>query len=330
MALLIVALQLSACGEHESGGSSKSLTSPDVTTAASTVATANSGELPVVFVVMMENQDAERIYGNSTDAPYVNDTLMKQFAYANGFDNVLKNVPSEPHYVLLEAGTQAFSDYTFKDDGDPSAGNSTASTEHLVTQIRNAGSGLDWMAYQEGINADTGACPVRSQGFYAAKHNPFVFFQDVAGNPPSARQPYCAAHHREFGELALDLAAGRVAAYNFISPNLCHDMHGAQGCPDSNAIRAGDNWLKSNLPLLIDYVNHHHGVIFLVWDEGSRTTKMPFLAIGPGVKVGFSNNARYSHTTILRSIEEMLHLQILPMAASSNDLRDLFVPGGFP
>lgn len=330
MALLFVALQFAACSEQASGGSSETSTAPAVSTSANTTARANSGELPVIFVVAMENQDADRIYGNSTDAPYINDALMKHFAHANGYENGLKNLPSEPHYVLMEAGTTAFRDNSFKDDGDPSVSNSTASTEHLVSQIRKAGPGIDWMTYQEGINAETGACPIKSTGFYAAKHNPFVFFQDVAGNPPSMTQPNCASHNREYGELSLDLVAGRVAAYNFISPNLCHDMHGAQGCPDTNAIRAGDNWLKSNLPPLIDYVNHHHGVIFLVWDEGSRSGRIPFLAIGPGVKVGYSNNARYDHTTMLRSIEEMLHLGILDVVAGSNDLRDLFVTGEFP
>ena len=41
---------------------------------------------------------------------------------------------------------------------------------------------VSWMGYMEGLDSSTGACPVNSSGFYAAKHDPFVFFQDVAGS----------------------------------------------------------------------------------------------------------------------------------------------------
>jgi hypothetical protein len=46
---------------------------------------------------------------------------------------------------------------------------------------------------------------------------------------------------------------------------------------------AGDDWLKANMPPLISFANAHAGVIFITWDEGSGTNKMPFLAVGPGV-----------------------------------------------
>ena len=117
-------------------------------------------------------------------------------------------------------------------------------------------------------------------------HDPFVFFQDVAGSPPSKTEAYCAAHHASTAILADDLKNDHVAGYSFVTPNLCNDMHGASGCPQSDTIRAGDDWLATNLPPIIDYATTHAGVIFLVWDEGSATLKIPFLAIGPGVKKG--------------------------------------------
>lgn len=333
LALLLISLSLAACGDHAPGNTpaaQAATAAPAPSASANSAVAAKPGQLPVIFVVAMENHDAGQIYGNRSDAPYLNGTLMPRYAYAREFDDALpQELPSEPHYVLMEAGTHALPDATFTTDADPSASNSTASTAHLVTQIRNT-KGLDWMAYQEGINAATGACPVASDGFYATKHNPFVFFQDVAGNPPSRAQPYCADHHRGFERLAADLAADRVATFNFISPNQCNDMHGGHGCPDGNGIRAGDNWLKNNMPPLIDYVNRHGGVILLVWDEGDRTAKMPFLAIGPGVKPGYANSVHYNHATVLRSIEAMLHLPVLPTVAASNDLSDLFLPGAYP
>ena len=44
-------------------------------------------------------------------------------------------------------------------------------------------------------------------------------------------------------------------------------MHGDSSCPWSNVIAAGDAWLSANLPPIIDFVNAHQGVLFIVWDE---------------------------------------------------------------
>jgi phospholipase C len=284
-----------------------------------------------VFVVAMENHDSTQIYGNSSSAPYINNTLIPNYARATNFnDELALSIPSEPHYLWMEAGTNAFSDHTFTGDGDPSSTNSTSSTSHLVTQIKNATNGVTWRTYQEGLNASTGSCPIHSSGFYAAKHNPFVFFDDVVGSPPSSTNAYCVAHHRAYDALASDLAAGDVASFTFITPNQCHDMHGQSGCSDSNTVRAGDTWLSRELPRLISYVNGHAGVIFVTWDEGSSTLKMPFLAIGPSVKTGYAGSVSYNHSSVLKSIESILQLPKLSKVASANELSDLFKSGQYP
>ncbi len=284
-----------------------------------------------VFVIALENHDASQVYGDTTDAPYINNTLIPAYAHATDFNDALAlSIPSEPHYVWIEGGTNAFSDHTFTTDNDPSSGNSTSSTSHLATQIKNATNGVTWRSYQEGLNSSTGTCPVHSSGFYAAKHDPFVFYQDVSGSPPSATNATCAAHHRAYSSLAADIAAGDVASYTFITPDLCHDMHGASGCPNSNLIQQGDQWLQSELPRLISYANANAGVIFVEWDEGSSTLKMPFLAIGPGVKVGYAGSVSYGHSSIIKSVEAILGLATLSKVSSANTLSDLFKTGQYP
>jgi phosphatidylinositol-3-phosphatase len=191
---------------------------------------------------------------------------------------------------------------------------------------------VSWLSYQEGLNASTGACPVRSSGFYAAKHDPYVFFQDVAGNPPSPSSGPCAARHRAYtaAGLAQDLQRGTVAQYNFISPNVCHDMHGGTGCPGSDDIRSGDDWLAAALPPLIAYANANDGVIFIVWDEPvGGSTLIPFVAIGPQVKPGYASSVRFTHSSLTKTVEEIFGLPLLPAVASANDLSDLFLPGTF-
>jgi len=286
--------------------------------------------IKVVFVIAFENHDSKQIYGNTHDAPYINNVLMANYAYSTNFGDVLPSLPSEPHYVWMEAGTNKFSDHTFTGDGDATSSNSTGNTAHLVTQIKNAGNGTSWMSYQEGLNSSTGKCPISSDGHYAAKHNPFVFFRDVSGSPPSKNNSYCVAHHKNYKALADDLLNNRVATYNFITPNECNDMHGDSGCPNSNEIQSGDNWLKKNLPRIIDYVNAHQGAIFLVWDEGSSTNLVPFIAVGPGVKKGYVSTVKLDHSAQLKSIEQILQLPVLPTVSGANTFADLFEAGQYP
>jgi hypothetical protein len=297
------------------------------------VASARSAQGSViqhVFVIAMENHDSAQIYGNATDAPYINGTLIPNYARATNFNDELPSLVSEPHYIWMEAGTNAFSDHTFTTDNVPSSTNSTGSTAHLVTQIKNATSGVTWMTYQEGQNSTTGACPIAGSGFYAPKHDPFVFFRDVSGNPPSKTNAYCSAHSKPYSSFATDLANNNIASYVFITPNLCHDMHGATGCPNSNTIRSGDDWLKAELPRIINYATTHAGIVFITWDEGNSTNKMPFLAVGPGVKAGYAGAVSYNHSSLLKSVEEILGLPILSTVSGASDFTDLFNSGFFP
>ena len=166
----------------------------------------------------MENKSGARvgmdpgyIYDNTANAPYLNGEFSRQAARAANFVDELGDDPSQPHYILMEAGRHVFNDAHFTCDSDPNKScsivpwrrNWTESPEHLTAQIEAARDpALSWMTYQEGINpAKTGACPVRSAGLYAAKHNPFVYFADVAGAPPDAGNENCIAHTRNSASL---------------------------------------------------------------------------------------------------------------------------------
>jgi phosphatidylinositol-3-phosphatase len=292
--------------------------------------------ITTVFVIAMENKTEQAIYGNP-DASYINDTLMQQYAYATDYTDVLTAlIPSEPHYVWLEAGTNSFSDWTFLLDSDPSGTNSTNNGSHLVAQLANTNK--TWRSYQEGLDTMTGACPINSSGFYAAKHDPFVFFTDVTGNPPSKTNASCAAHHRPFSAFAADLAAGDVATYTFITPNLCNDMHGASGCMNGCnsttadlCIPAGDAWLAANVPPIINYVNQHDGVLFIVWDEPEGTVNtQPFIVVGPHVKRHYGSTLNYTHSSYLKTLEKILKVPVNSRVSSATDFADFFQPMFYP
>src|SRR5262249_1211327 len=295
------------------------------------IQSSEAGSIKVVFVIIMENTDADQIYGKSKRAPYINEALMPKYARAVNFNDPLPiKIPSEPHYIWMEAGTNVFPDQTFVSDDDPSISNSTGSSDHLVTLMRNSGS-VTWMTYQEDINSKTGLCPVASKFPYVAKHNPFVFFHDVAGKPPSKNSAYCIDHTKPYSSFAADLAANKMANYVYITPNICHDMHGdKKRCPKVDRVLAGDKWLASELPRIIDWADKNSGVIFVVWDEGSSTSKIPFLAIGPGVKPGYASSAEYDHGSLVKSIQEIFNLPILPSVSNKNNLSDIFRADAFP
>jgi hypothetical protein len=286
----------------------------------------------VVFVIPMENKAQTQIYGDTTDAPYINGTLLQAYPHTTMFTDELPALDSEPHYVWMEGGTNQFSDHTFSSDSDSSSSNSTSSTAHLSTTLDAAK--VSWTSYQEGITA--GTCPVSSNGktFYAAKHNPFVFFQDVSGKTPSSSSTYCIQHHKPFSQLGADLQNNAVAQYNFVTPNLCNDMHGDSACSQANTdaanIKAGDDWLKANLQPMIDYALAHDGYVFITWDEGDSTNLIPFIAIGKHAIAKKAGSVKYTHSSLTKSIAEVFGVTPLSTVASASDFADLFDQGTFP
>ena len=196
---------------------------------------------------------------------------------------------------------------------------------HLVTLLDQIG--VPWKSYQEDISGTD--CPLTATGLYAPKHNPMVYFDDVTetNNPNS---PICIAHIRPASELVTDLQNNTAAQYNFIVPNLCNDMHGNKDCLSSNRIRNGDDWLANNVPNILNapaYANT--GVLFITWDEGSRGSDGPIglLALSPKAKGGgYSNTIHYTHSSLLRTIQEIFGLKpLLGDAAQATNLSDLFV-----
>ncbi len=287
--------------------------------------TGGTRKIRTVFVIPLENKADTAIYGNPTSAPYING-LFDRSNHATNFRDELPGLDSEPHYLWMEAGTNVFPDHTFNNDNDASASNSTASVDHLVTQLTAAG--VPWTSYQEGIGDNV--CPISSTGNYAAKHDPFVFFRDVSGATPSAISADCAAHHKPYSALTAALAANQVTGYVFITPDLCHDMHGALNCPSGLTsapnIKAGDTWLAAELPRILSYANSHDGVVFLTWDEGSSTNLIPFMALGSHVVPGASPTM-FTHSSLLKTVEEIFGVPVLPTVTAANDFADMFEPG---
>jgi hypothetical protein len=290
---------------------------------ASFVAAANAqSHIQTVFIILMENHNwtggkkNANIKGNP-DAPYINNTLLPMASHAEQYFNPPGIHPSLPNYLWLEAGTN----FSILDDNPPTV-NSQSTTNHLVTFLKNAG--ISWKAYEEDISGTV--CPLTDVAEYAVKHDPFVYFDDVT-NSQDPTGAYCIAYVRPYTELSGDLTNGTVERYNFITPNLCDDMH--DRCkPLQNSIKQGDTWLSTNVPTILNStVYKNGGALFITWDEaGTGDGPIGMIVLSPFAKGnGYQNSIPYTHGSTLRTFEEIFGVSpLLGDAANQTDLSDLF------
>jgi hypothetical protein len=276
----------------------------------------NTGAIQTVFIILMENHNWSSIKG-SASAQYINNTLLTQGAHAENYVNVPGIHPSEPNYLWLEAGTN----FGVLNDNAPSA-NHQSTTQHLTALLQNHG--ISWKSYQEGIPGTS--CPLATSGLYAPKHNPMVFFDDVT-NTLSASSANCIAHVRPYSELATDLQSNQAARYNFITPNLCNDMHNTSGCATSDSVKNGDNWLAQNVPTILNSAAYKNGgALFITWDESEQGDHpIGMIVMSPKAKAGHSSSIAYSHSSTLRTFQELFGVSpMLGDASNATDLSDLF------
>ena len=255
-----------------------------------------------VFTIVMENKSQGDILGNGA-APYIN-KLASQYAVAYGYHDAFVH-PSEANYLWMASGEN----FGVLDDDDPIS-HHLDSTSHLVDQIEMAG--LTWKAYQESMGQP---CGLTSHGRYAAKHDPFVFFNDVNGWDGASFNPTlrCNEHVVDYSQLDVDLAADAVPTYAFITPNLDNDMH-------DGSIEEGDAWLSKEVPkILASPAFQAGGVLFLLWDEGSgypSSDDPPMIVISPNAVVGMKSNADYDTSSYLKTVQAILGVEALPCNGS--------------
>ena len=241
----------------------------------------------VVWIVF-ENKAYTQVMG-SIDAPYLN-ALATTCAWASNF--FAEAHPSLPNYLAMTSGDT----HGVTDDAGPASHPIAAPS--IFSQLGTGG----WRALQESMPAN---CAAGSAGDYAARHNPALYYPDVAAD--------CASY-----DVPLADPPDVSAPFTFITPNLCNAMH-------SCSVGIGDAWLSTWLPKILDSAQYRAGAtaIFITWDEddGSLLEPIPTLVIAPSVPAGFSDATRYDHYSLLRTTEEMLGLPPLGMAALASSMR---------
>lgn len=238
----------------------------------------------LVAVIVMENQSPPAVLAK----PHLS-------ALARGGGAILDNYssvghPSLPNYLALTSGKT----WDIQDDGY----HPLPAGQDLGHQLAMAK--IPWRAYMESMR---GGC-LDSPRPYALKHNPFAYYG--GGCPPEVVP---------LDGLERDLSAPRPPRFIWITPNLCNDDH---DCPPE----AGDNWLGVVVPRLqATPAFAQHGLIAVVWDEGSGgADATPAVIFSPDVTSDHSQ-ARYDHYSLLAAIEDRLGLARLGHAAEADPLR---------
>jgi hypothetical protein len=299
VALAILILFAAGCAQaHTSTGGSLGVQ------AASALPRARSSH---VLVLVMENEEDISILGNPA-APYAN-ALIRRYGLARQSYAVAH--PSLPNYLALTSGsTQGVtSDCT----------ECHVQASNIVDQLEAAH--VSWKAYLEDQSAP--CFKGSSAGGYAKKHNPFIYYDDIAGSP------HRCGRLVGFEQLSADLRGGRLPTYAWISPNLCDDGHDC-------GVAGGDKFLARTVPALLRELGPH-GYLVLTWDEGSSNQgccgavagggHIATILVGPDVRRGGREAQPLDHYGVLGTIEESLGLPPLAGAADprSGRLNALFV-----
>ena len=259
-----------------------------------------------VAVVVMENKSYRQVIGSSA-APYIN-RLSRRYGLATRFFGVAH--PSLPNYLALTAGSTlgVRRDCTgCQFDG-----------ANLATQFDAAD--LSWKAYVAGVprRCYQGS---RVPGFYRKALNPFVYFDSVTDDPELCSRIVPTLR------LNRDLRSGSLPAFSWITPSLCEDTHAC-------GVGAGDRYLARLIPALRRGLGPH-GVLFVLWDEGTSSHgccgrpgggHVPAIVIGPDVRPRGRTAVALNDYSVLRTLEAAFELPPLGHArAASHALASLFL-----
>jgi hypothetical protein len=246
-----------------------------------------------VVTIVMENKEYGDVVGSS-QAPFVN-RLARRYGLATASYGVRH--PSLPNYLALTSGSThgITSDCT----------DCHVRARNIVDQLSKAH--LTWKAYMDAM--PTPCFRGSSTGGYAKKHDPFMYYDDIAGDPARCRRVV------PLDRLGRDLRRGRLPTYAFISPDLCNDTHDCD-------VAAGDRFLAGLVPTLLRAVGPQ-GYVVLTWDEGTTDRgccggsgggRIATIVAGRLVRRGARLRRPVDDYGVLRTVEDTLGLRHLGAA----------------
>jgi phosphatidylinositol-3-phosphatase len=275
------------CNPHHPCPTTSSTTTT-TTSSSSTTTTTPTGSYSHVVWVVMENHSYSEIIGNSS-APYINQLAQQ---YGNATQMFAETHPSLPNYIAMTSG----SPQGISDDNAPSS--HPLNVPNIFTQL-----GANSRSLEQSMPSN---CSKSDSGTYAVKHNPAAYYTNYS---------QCGTNDVPLGSTP-DLSA----AFTFITPNMCNDMHDC-------SVSTGDQFLQSFIPQLLKTPQYQAGntVIFLTWDEDDSGSgnHIPTIVISPTTN-HVSSSTTFNHYSMLRATEEILGLPLVGGASSATSMRSAF------
>jgi len=245
-----------------------------------------------IVVIIMENEGICSIMGSVVGctpnlAPY-EISLAQSWALGTHYtsvNNSTSNSFSLKNYLVLLSGQTwgCTSEVQPNDTSSPCSMNAwTSANSNLVDRLPSA---ITWKAYMENMTRN---CQLTRSATYVADHDPFVYFNDIVGNPTRCGQVVPAGTSGSLDNTLLsDLNSASAPNMMWLTPNLCDDMHDI--CTGSNnqtstgktcgpdlsnqtiCVPQGDKSLKHLVPSILSSYNftHNRAALFITYDEGN-------------------------------------------------------------
>jgi hypothetical protein len=250
-----------------------------------------------VFLYFFENQDYRKIVGNTKLAPYFNSLIPRGSLLADTF---AEEHPSDGNYLAIAGGSTFGIPLTDPLEENP----------RFTVNARNLGDLIgaaheSWKDYAQGAN---GPCDDTVHGSYWNDDPEFMYFRDVRLRPK-----YCAEHLVPLTQLSANLSkASTTPSFDWVEPDDCTDM---EGC----GIKAGDNFLKQTFGEIESSPawTTQRSLLIITFDEDAYdhehpAQRVPTIVLGSqDVRQGFVSHTRYTHYSLLRTIEAALGLGTL-------------------
>jgi hypothetical protein len=196
-----------------------------------------------------------------------------------------QNHPSQGNYIAMAAADTL---------GVASDGIVNLNSSHIGDLLEQAH--LSWKVFAEGYpgNCYTGS----SRGQYVRKHNPFISFTNVSGNPKRCGNIVGAE------EFANDVNASALPEYSMFVPDLRNDGH------DTGVDFAGKYLSKTFGPLLDDQKLMADTLFIFTFDEnsGASGNQVFTVLVGGNVRPGSTFDGAISHPGLVRLVEEEFRL----------------------
>lgn len=295
-----------------------------------------------VMFIVFENRSYGAVVGSSS-APYLNKTLIPGCGLATNYHNY--SHPSTPNYLALTSG-MAQGKAASADCLPSGCPQSQAS---IFSQLGSAG-----RAWREYAEAMPGNCDKKNYGNttyvnadgstgenYYVRHAPPPYYTSspVAGECSNWDVPLGTTSSGSFLN-ALSPASDGLAAFSFVTPGGCDDMH---DCPT----RVGDDWLKEWIPIIQRSAAYQSGqlVVFITWEEGTGSDKVngetcrdsthadssaypschvATIVMSPHTRPGTTSSAYFNHLSLLGTAEDLLGLPRLPASLGYRGLQSAF------